>query len=220
VDGIQMGGYLYFFPLLFALPFLINNHEKYNKIIISYFIFTLASIGIAFLISGKHSPFEVISDQAYAFLFNVNIVSAVLLSASFSFLNIYFERKYAAVLIEQKNKTIDAMKTRGHFLSHMGHELRTPLNGVIGATNLLLKDKTLPEQEEFLNILKYCSNHMLDVINNILDYNKIDADKMDIHLTQVNLKQLLENSALPFYDRLEEKKIDWKLNLIGKLMIQ
>jgi signal transduction histidine kinase len=217
VDGTQMGGYLYFFPLLFALPFLINNHEKYNKIIISYFIFTLASIGIAFLISGKHSPFEVISDQAYAFLFNVNIVSTVLLSASFSFLNIYFERKYAAVLIEQKNKTIDAMKTRGHFLSHMGHELRTPLNGVIGATNLLLKDKTLPEQQEFLNILKYCSNHMLDVINNILDYNKIDADKMDIHLTQVNLKQLLENSALPFYDRLEEKKIDWKLNLDRKI---
>jgi signal transduction histidine kinase len=216
-DGSRMGSYLYFFPMLFSIPFLVNNHEKYHRRVISYFLLVIVCMSVTFLLSNSNSPFQNISDSAYAINFNINLVSAVLLSAAFSYLNIHFERKFAHALIEEKNKTIDAMKTRGHFLSHMGHELRTPLNGIIGASNLLTKGKTLPEQEEFLNILKYCSNHMLDVINNILDYNKIDADKMDLHLAEVNLKQLLENAVLPFHNRLEEKKIEWKLDLDRKI---
>jgi signal transduction histidine kinase/BarA-like signal transduction histidine kinase len=216
-DGLRMGSYLYFFPMLFSIPFLVNNHEKYHSRVVSYFSLVIVCMSVTFLFSKSNSPFQNISDSAYAFNFNINLVSAVLLSAAFSYLNIHFERKFAHALIEQKHKTIDAMKTRGHFLSHMGHELRTPLNGIIGASNLLTKGKTLPEQEEFLNILKYCSNHMLDVINNILDYNKIDADKMDLHLAEVNLKQLLENAVLPFHNRLEEKRIEWKLDLDRKM---
>ena len=123
------------------------------------------------------------------------------MSAVFAYLGIYFERKYAAVLLDQKNRTEEAMKARSQFLSQMGHELRTPLNGIIGASNLLTKNNTLPEQSEYLNILKYCSNHMLELINNILDYNKIEAGKLDIHLTEMNLKQLIQNSVLPFSNR-------------------
>lgn len=216
-DGLKMGAYLYFFPMLFSIPFLVNNHEKYHKRVMSYFGLAIACMCLTFLFASPGSPYQNISDSVYVITFNVNLVCAVLLSAAFSYFNIHFERKFARALIEQKNKTIDAMKTRGHFLSHMGHELRTPLNGIIGATNLLAKGKTLEEQEEFLNILKYCSNHMLDVINNILDYNKIDADKMDIHLTEINLRQLLENAVLPFHNRLEEKKIDWRLDLDRKM---
>ena len=212
-----MGAYLFFFPMLFAIPFLVNNHEKYHKRVVSYFSLVIVCMLTTYLISESTSPFQNIDSSTYTISFNVNLVCAVLLSAAFSYFNIHFERKFAHALIQEKNKTIDAMNTRSHFLSHMGHELRTPLNGIIGATNLLTKGKTLPEQQEFLNILKYCSNHMLDVINNILDYNKIDADKMDIHLTEVNMKQLLENAALPFIDRLEEKKIDWKLDIDKKI---
>jgi signal transduction histidine kinase/CheY-like chemotaxis protein len=216
-DGLQMGAYLYFFPMLFAIPFLVNNHEKYHKQVISYFSLVIVCITITYIICQSASPFQNIDASTYAMSFNISLVCAVLLSAAFSYFNIHFERKFARALIEEKNKTIDAMNTRSHFLSHMGHELRTPLNGIVGATNLLNKGKTLPEQDEFLNILKHCSNHMLDVINNILDYNKIDADKMDIHLAEVNLKQLLENSTLPFHDRLEEKHIDWKLDIDKKI---
>jgi signal transduction histidine kinase len=216
-DGLQMGSYLYFFPMLFAIPFLVNNHEKYHKQVISYFSLVIVCITITYIFAQSSSPFQNIDTATYTISFNINLVCAVLLSAAFSYFNIHFERKFARALIEEKNKTINAMNTRSHFLSHMGHELRTPLNGIVGATNLLTKGKTLPEQDEFLNILKHCSNHMLDVINNILDYNKIDADKMDIHLTEVNLKQLLENAVLPFHDRLEEKHIDWKLDIDKKI---
>ena len=77
-----------------------------------------------------------------------NIFCTVFLSAAFAFFNIYFERKYAQALLQEKHKTEEAMRSRSQFLSHMGHELRTPLNGIIGATNLITKQETLPSQDE------------------------------------------------------------------------
>jgi signal transduction histidine kinase len=216
-EGLKMGDYLFFFPMLFALPFLVRNKKEYTREVFLYFIFTSVCFCLSITFSPAVSPWQNITDEQYESIFYMNSICAVFLSAVFAYLGIYFERKYAAVLLEQKNRTEEAMKARSQFLSQMGHELRTPLNGIIGATNLLTKQSTLPEQGEYLNILKYCSNHMLELINNILDYNKIEAGKLDIHLTEVNLKQLVQNSAMPFYNRFEEKKIDLKLEISDDL---
>lgn len=207
VEGLQMGNFLFFFPMLFALPFLVRNKRKYTREVFSYFIFTALCFCVCVCFAPSASPWQRITDTQYRMVFYMNCISAVFLSAVFAYLSIYFERKYAIVLLEQKNRTEEATKARSQFLSQMGHELRTPLNGIIGASNLLAKQDTLPEQEEFLDILKYCSNHMLELINNILDYNKMEAGKLDIHLTAVNLKQLVQSSVIPFYNRFEDKKV-------------
>lgn len=216
-EGIKMGDYLFFFPMLFALPFLVRNKKKYTKEVFLYFIFTAVCFCVSVSFSPEVSPWQKITDEQYESIFYINAICAVLMSAVFAYLGIYFERKYAAVLLDQKNRTEEAMKARSQFLSQMGHELRTPLNGIIGASNLLTKNNTLPEQNEYLNILKYCSNHMLELINNILDYNKIEAGKLDIHLTEMNLKQLIQNSVLPFYNRFDEKKIELKVEIDEEL---
>jgi signal transduction histidine kinase len=213
IEGIKMGDYLFFFPMLFALPFLVRNKKKYTKEVFLYFVLTALCFCLSVSISPEVSPWQNITHEQYESIFYINAICAVLMSAVFAYLGIYFERKYAAVLLEQKNRTEEAMKARSQFLSQMGHELRTPLNGIIGASNLLTKNNTLPEQSEYLNILKYCSNHMLELINNILDYNKIEAGKLDIHLTEVNLKQLVQNSVLPFSNRFEEKKLGLKVQI-------
>lgn len=217
VEGIKMGDYLFFFPMLFALPFLVRNKKEYTKEVFLYFIFTAICFCISVSISPEVSPWQKITDEQYESIFYINAICAVLMSAVFAYLGIYFERKYAAVLLDQKNRTEEAMKARSQFLSQMGHELRTPLNGIIGASNLLTKNNTLPEQSEYLNILKYCSNHMLELINNILDYNKIEAGKLDIHLTEMNLKQLIQNSVLPFSNRFDEKKLELKVDIDPEL---
>jgi len=103
------------------------------------------------------------------------------------------------------------MEARTKFLSNMGHELRTPLNGIIGATNLLRKGSTLPEQKEYLDILKYCSDHMLGLVNDVLDFNKIEAGQLDIHPVECNIKKLLKQSTMPFYNSFEEKKLDLRV---------
>jgi signal transduction histidine kinase len=216
-EGIKMGDYLFFFPMLFALPFLVRNKKKYTREVFLYFIFTAVCFCISVSISPEVSPWQTITDEQYGSIFYINAICAVLMSAVFAYLGIYFERKYAAVLLDQKNRTEEAMKARSQFLSQMGHELRTPLNGIIGASNLLTKNNTLPEQTEYLNILKYCSNHMLELINNILDYNKIEAGKLDIHLTEMNLKQLIQNSVLPFSNRFDEKKLELKVDIDPEL---
>jgi CheY-like chemotaxis protein len=135
----------------------------------------------------------------------------------FAYLSIQFERRYATALMDAKGKAENAVQARTQFLSHMGHELRTPLNGIIGAANLLHNKTILPEQEEEFTILKYCSAHMLDLINNILDYNKIEAGKLELHPVELNLKQLLYTSTLPFYNRFEQKKVTLQVNIDERL---
>ena len=66
-----------------------------------------------------------------------------------------------------------ANKTKDEFLSTMSHEIRTPLNAVIGMSDILLMEKFLPEQLENLQILKYSSEHLLALINDLLDFNKL-----------------------------------------------
>jgi signal transduction histidine kinase len=68
---------------------------------------------------------------------------------------------------------------KSEFLSTMSHEIRTPMNAVIGTTNLLLSEDPRPEQLEYLNILKFSSENLLAIINDILDYNKIEAGKLE-----------------------------------------
>lgn len=211
IEGIRMGDYLFFFPMLFALPFLVRNKKKYTREVFLYFVFTSVCFCLSVSISPQVSPWQTITDEQYENIFYINAICAVLMSAVFAYLGIYFERKYAAVLLDQKNRTEEAMKARSQFLSQMGHELRTPLNGIIGASNLLTKNNTLPEQSEYLNILKYCSNHMLELINNILDYNKIEAGKLDVHVSETNLKQLVENCVLPFNNGFDKKKLELKV---------
>lgn len=212
-EGLRSGSFLYFVVLMFAIPFMIDKNKKYNKEVIFYFLFTTLCFAVCIFICPEKSNWQNITPADYDVMFKANTISTIVLCAVFAYLSIHFERQYAQALIEQKEKVENAMKARSQFLSHMGHELRTPLNGIIGATNLLSNKVILKEQEEEFGIVKYCSTHMLHLINNILDYNKIEAGQLEIHLIQINLKQLLEKSALPFYNRFDEKKVKWETEI-------
>jgi signal transduction histidine kinase/CheY-like chemotaxis protein len=217
LEGLQSGSYLYFIALIFAIPYSIDNNRKYNREVIFYCALTTLLFALCIFLSPQKSSLQAISDTDLDMMFKTNSLSTVILCAVFAYLSVNFERRYASALMEQKAKAENAMKARTQFLSHMGHELRTPLNGIIGATNLLYKKTILQEQQEEFTILKYCSTHMLDLINNILDYNKIEAGKLELHPVQLNLKQLLYSSTLPFYNRFEQKNVTLKVNIDNRL---
>ena len=110
------------------------------------------------------------------------------------------ERKQA----EQKSKKAKeaaetANQAKSEFLANMSHELRTPLNHIIGFTELVV-DKhfgNLNEtQEEYLGDVLYSSRHLLDLINGVLDLSKVEAGKLELEFSDVNLKVLLENSLI------------------------
>jgi CheY-like chemotaxis protein/nitrogen-specific signal transduction histidine kinase len=116
-----------------------------------------------------------------------------------------------------KNKAEESAHIKSQFLSHMSHELRTPLNGIIGSSNLLLQDIFLPAQKEQLEILKFSSEHMLSLINDILDLSKLEADRIQLEKAVVDIPRLINSISSPFIKQAEEKGILFKVKVDADL---
>jgi len=102
-------------------------------------------------------------------------------------------------LKEAKRIAETANLAKSEFLANMSHELRTPLNHIIGFTELVV-DKNFGEinevQQEYLGDALHSSRHLLSLINDILDLSKVEAGKLELQLSDVNLKMILENSLV------------------------
>ncbi|MDO6766391.1 MULTISPECIES: tetratricopeptide repeat-containing hybrid sensor histidine kinase/response regulator [Cellulophaga] len=90
-----------------------------------------------------------------------------------------------------RDAAVKAMETKTNFLSTVSHELRTPLYAVTGLTHLLLEENPSESQKEHLKALKFSGDYLLSFINDILQLNKIDADKLEPVNTEFNLKKVL-----------------------------
>ena len=96
-------------------------------------------------------------------------------------------------LILAKEKAELASKTKANFLSTVTHELRTPLYAVTGLTNMLLDENPKPDQVPHLKSLKFSGDYLLTFINDILQINKIEANKVELDPELFNLKKKVEN---------------------------
>ncbi|MCP4340156.1 MAG: histidine kinase [Desulfobulbaceae bacterium] len=114
---------------------------------------------------------------------------------------------------QKKEAAEEANRAKSEFLANMSHELRTPLNHIIGFTQLVL-DKNFGDlneiQEDYLTDVYQSSNHLLSLINDILDLSKVESGKMELELTVVNIQPLLNNSLIMF----KEKAMKHGINLI------
>jgi len=109
-------------------------------------------------------------------------------------------------LMLAKEKAEKASLAKAQFLSTITHELRTPLYAVTGLTHLLLEENPKENQKEHLNSLKFSGEYLLSLINNILDLNKLEANKVEVEKTTFNLKKRMKDVIIALKKSADDRK--------------
>ncbi len=124
---------------------------------------------------------------------------------------VYFKLKQARAQAEQ------GFIVKSEFLSTMSHEIRTPLNAVIGMSHLLLRNDPREDQIEQIDVMLFSANNLLSIVNDVLDYNKIEAGKVSFEQIDMDLPSLLKNIVTGLQISAQDKGIALNLKIDGTL---
>lgn len=196
--GLRSLVFIYYFP--FFISFIYMYKSSATKFGAQLFTYTSFAFIAAILLLCNMNGLGALTPTQLTVMYIKNFVIAFLLSAYY-FYGIY------SYLIKQKEAAEEASKSKARFLSIMSHELRTPLNGIIGTINLMATTSQESERQNFISILKSSSEHLLHLVNNVLDYSKASAGKMELNPIVCSVQKIILSLRSVFQSRFEEKNL-------------
>jgi PAS domain S-box-containing protein len=120
-------------------------------------------------------------------------------------------------IIQARQNAEEAAQSKQIFMSTMSHEIRTPLNEVIGITNLLLQGNPREDQMDFIKTLRFSGNHLLTLVNDVLDYNKMESGKIIFEQIQFNLNDFLDEIIRSYSFRSKAKHLSFEIKKEGTI---
>lgn len=148
----------------------------------------------------------------------VVVIVICLLVLSFAYMNIKITQEDAILLTEQKNRAEQANLAKSEFLSRMSHEIRTPMNGIIGMTAIAMRNIHDPRRAmQYLEKVNLSSQHLLSLINDVLDMSKIESGKIEIQHELFSFKQLLDALSTVYYTQALTKKQNFKIIILNDI---
>lgn len=116
-------------------------------------------------------------------------------------------------LINAKNAALQAAETKSNFLASMSHEIRTPMNGVIGMLDLLKESDLSEDQAYRLKLAQFSAKSLLTLINDILDYSKVDAGKLELEIIDYDIRELFGDVAKSMAQLAQDKNLEVILDI-------
>lgn len=178
--------------------------------VIIYLLFTRLQDGKVYLTDSQ------INNNTFMLTMIANFILIIVMHNEF-FKSFYLSQAKERELNEQLqsalNEANEATRMRSDFLSSMSHELRTPLHAVIGMTNLLSVENPRKDQEESLAVLRFSTENLLALINDTLDFSKMNENKISLNKAAFNLNLLLHNIYSSFRAKVQQKGLNMMLNI-------
>lgn len=221
-----------FICLLFSLATILIPPYYFSQLIDPFLVVTIFCIvyalyiyGLAFSRKRPGSMYALMSSIALMFTLGLTllnywgIVPVLQLLSFWGYISFFFLQSLILshrVSFQLKKAMLQAeqgLLAKSEFLSTMSHEIRTPLNSVIGMSHLLLKNNPRKDQAEHLDIMLFSANNLLGIVNDILDYNKIEAGKIALDYTEIDVVAIARNIVAGLQNNAQEKGIELKLQV-------
>lgn len=150
---------------------------------------------------------------------NIALISALGYSASFVIFSFSISTKLEELSKNEQKALLEAQaakakdQTKSEFLASMSHEIRTPLNGVLGMIQLLRRSNLNPEQSNWVKIIDSSGKTLLNIVNDILDYSKIEAGKLSIEQVPCDVRKIIEDCKDVFLLTTKNDRVELKTHI-------